>query len=65
MMSSHTFTARALLLVFFCAAACGGDESAQVQIAEGPVINSLGKQLPPDAAPLHEQILMYFIEEPK
>ena len=65
MTSSHAFAVRALLLVFFCAAACGGDDTTPVQATEGPVVNSLGKQLPPDAAPLHEQILMYFIEEPK
>ena len=47
-------------------AACGAEDSGQIAGGtDGPVINSLGVELPPDAAPLSEQILMYFIEEPK
>lgn len=60
-----------LICPAFCALiattlACGSsEEGGGASRQAGPVVNSLGKPLPPDAAPLAEQILMYFIEEPK
>ncbi len=54
-----------LLSVLVFTTGCGSGESPANPNADGPVVNSLGRQLPPDAAPLREQILMYFIEEPK
>ena len=51
-------------LVLFLA--CGGGETDHKRFeSTGPVINSLGRQLPPDAAPLEEQYMIHFIEEPK
>jgi ABC-type oligopeptide transport system substrate-binding subunit len=44
-----------------------GDSRQEVatNASSEPSVNSLGRTLPPDAAPLDEQMLMYFIEEPK
>lgn len=49
------------------ALACGGEkpDNAAPKPSSGPIVNSAGVQLPPDAAPLEEQVLSYFIEEPK
>ena len=41
-------------------AAPSGEESAAPAAAPaGPVVNALGKELPPDAAPLEQQVLVY------
>ncbi|GIV69132.1 peptide ABC transporter substrate-binding protein [Caldilinea sp.] len=64
--SKRTSTWMALLLIVAlllqaCApAAPGGVESAAPEAAPaGPVVNALGKELPPDAAPLDQQVLIY------
>lgn len=51
--------------LFLFLACSGGESGKKITQSSGPVINSIGRQLPPDAAPLEEQIMMYFIEEPK
>ena len=51
--------------LFLFLACRGGESEKKITQSSGPVINSIGRQLPPDAAPLEEQIMMYFIEEPK
>lgn len=66
--SGSSFAALVLALLMTLATACGPsvDDGNNARIASsGPVVNSSGKTLPPDAAPLDEQVLMYFIEEPK
>ncbi len=37
---------------------------AGAQTGEGPVVNSIGKAMPPDAAPLEQQVLRYTLVEP-
>ena len=37
---------------------------AGAQTDEGPVVNSIGKAMPPDAAPLEQQVLRYTLVEP-
>ncbi len=60
MRSIHCFT-----LVGLAMLGCGVTEDPDTPtLASGPVINSLRVALPDDAAPLEEQILTYFIEEP-
>ena len=49
------------LLVQACAApaAAPAGEQAAAPAAAGPVVNSLGRELPADAAPLDQQVLVY------
>lgn len=55
----------AFLLFIVLVIGCANEHGPTEPTIDGPFINSLGRQLPADAAPLHEQVLMYFIEEPK
>ncbi|MBM3264014.1 MAG: peptide ABC transporter substrate-binding protein [candidate division Zixibacteria bacterium] len=60
-------TAPLFLAWVVCFATCNGSAEKQntTSAPAGPVVNSVGVELPSDAAPLSEQMLMTFIEEPK
>ena len=50
-----------ITIIYGCAVDDVSIENAQNE----SIINSLGRKLPSDAAPLNKQILSYFIEEPQ
>ena len=64
-MQPYIFPGSSLLFLMLVVTGCGIDPIKPSQNVAGPLINSIGRQLPSDAAPLQEQVLMYFIEEPK
>lgn len=49
----------ALLLQACAPAATAPDDGQEAAVPAGPVVNTLGKELPADAAPLDQQVLVY------
>ena len=64
-LSKRMLTVIAILLLAGLLQACAGAPAAEAPAADtggeaaGPVVNALGKELPADAAPLEQQVLVY------